>query len=257
VGIKCSRQTTSMYLAEHLPYELLMLRYAHRQLSQSRDQLHWNMSLEAFSIHARNLRDFLLNDGGSNNFKASDFLDNYTSSRQDLAGAMQKLNTQILHMAKSRPADDVKKFNTDQAHTLYQWLEDAMTEFLSSLSPGYRACWNEENSRIPATARLPFSPTSTNVPAKLSVLGPFPMRPSRYPDPLTPSLRCLPPMSSDLATGSSNTECRHASLGAAACRAGMYGIMGRRYSVVFLPPFTAHRHRPSRSLPRPLQRRRP
>jgi hypothetical protein len=175
-----------MYLAEHLPYELLMLRYAHRQLSQSRDQLHWNMSLEAFSIHARNLRDFLLNDGGRNNFKASDFLDNYTSSRQDLAGAMQKLNTQILHMAKSRPADDVKKFNTDQAHTLYQWLEDAMTEFLSSLSPGYRACWNEENSRIPATARLPFSPTSTNVPAKLSVLGPFPMRPSRYPGPVDP-----------------------------------------------------------------------
>jgi hypothetical protein len=60
-------------LEVHLPYELLMLRCAYRQIQSERNQLAWNMTLETFVLHARILEVFLTNGDDNRNFNAKDF----------------------------------------------------------------------------------------------------------------------------------------------------------------------------------------
>jgi len=61
------------HLGDHLPYEVLMLRHSYERTLEVRYALDWNAFHEAFAVHARNLFDFLMNKGGSNNFNARDF----------------------------------------------------------------------------------------------------------------------------------------------------------------------------------------
>jgi hypothetical protein len=139
------RQIT--HLAEHLPYEVLMLRHTHSQLHQEQSRLDWNAFLESFASHARNLIDFLTNRGDNRNFTASDFERTYRAkSHQDLMGAMEKLRYQILHFGKRRPLDQDKKLSLGDAHRLFQWIENEIPRFIVSLCPEYRASWTEERA---------------------------------------------------------------------------------------------------------------
>ncbi len=61
------------HLREHLPYELLMLRHTYDRINGNRYTLDWNAYYESFTIHARNLLDFLNNEGTGNNLKAKEF----------------------------------------------------------------------------------------------------------------------------------------------------------------------------------------
>jgi hypothetical protein len=65
-----SRNQKIEHFGDHLPYELLMLRRSHQRTLEDRYALDWNAFYEAFVVHAGNLSDFLMNEGGSNNFKA-------------------------------------------------------------------------------------------------------------------------------------------------------------------------------------------
>jgi hypothetical protein len=79
------------HLREHIPYELLMLRHTHRQLSQVDGQLDRNAFLEAFAVHARNLFNFLTNREDSRNLKASDFKSAYKRpAHQKLRGSLSR-----------------------------------------------------------------------------------------------------------------------------------------------------------------------
>jgi hypothetical protein len=169
------------HLAESLPYELLMLRHTHRQLSQEQNQLDWNVFLESFAIHARNIIDFLTNRSDSRDIEASHFGGAYKPpAHRELDGLKQKLHYQILHLGKRRQGelDREERFNTDDADKLCRWIEDAMARFLSSLSVEYRAHWNEERSQLPKTGmrRVQFGGmnrgTTTADPENYQV-GPF------------------------------------------------------------------------------------
>ena len=90
------------YLREHLTYELLMARYALRKLSVQTSQLDWNCYLEAFAVHARNMANFLTNDDG-NNEKAKYYVADFSASKpQQISSAFDRLNKQVLHLAKNR-----------------------------------------------------------------------------------------------------------------------------------------------------------
>jgi hypothetical protein len=51
------------HLEEHVPYELLMLRFTLGKLRTEKHPLAWNAMLESFAVHARNLYSFLANKG--------------------------------------------------------------------------------------------------------------------------------------------------------------------------------------------------
>jgi len=49
---------------EHVLFELLMLRYSYMRLSAQVDQISWNALFAAFNVSARNLYEFVSNEGG-------------------------------------------------------------------------------------------------------------------------------------------------------------------------------------------------
>src|SRR4051812_13574622 len=58
------------YLEEHLPYELSMLEHAFKHLQQPATYIgsraDFNVFLESFCVHARNLKNFITNDDEAN-----------------------------------------------------------------------------------------------------------------------------------------------------------------------------------------------
>lgn len=50
---------TENYLEEHLPYELSMLFHTYDRLWSTSNEADWNAFLEAFCVHARNLKMFV------------------------------------------------------------------------------------------------------------------------------------------------------------------------------------------------------
>ena len=164
------------HLKEHLPYELLMLRYTHKQLTEQNHKLNFNCYLECFGIHARLLLAFLTNQkgNGNNNFIASDFAKYRPISHDELRGVTQRVNSQILHLGKKRPSQPEEKFNTADADNILKWIETAILRFLDALSPEYRSHWNEDGADpvkfIPAE-RIGVGPTNvTSLP--FTVTGP-------------------------------------------------------------------------------------
>jgi hypothetical protein len=135
------------HLNDHLPYELLMLRYTYQQLHKQQLQLNWNVYLETLAVHARNLYYFLTSK--AKNLKANDFDTEYKhKGHLTLTGTMQKLQSQVLHLGKERSSDPEKKTNTDHADRLYQWIEKEMSRFLASLSPEDRIHWRGDGADL-------------------------------------------------------------------------------------------------------------
>jgi hypothetical protein len=155
------------HLEEHLPYELLMLRYTHQQLFAPQHQLDFNCYLECFVIHARILYNFLTNEQDARNFKATDFGQSYQPlPHNELSGAMFKLNSQILHFAKCRPNQPEKKFNTARVDKIHKWIEREISRFVKELSPEYRSHWNDDHADLekftPQSVGLKFFNTSSS-----------------------------------------------------------------------------------------------
>jgi hypothetical protein len=137
------------YLEEHLPYELLMLRYTHGQISEHHRRLAFNCYLECFAIHARILYKFLTKDEDSRNFEAKDFVGRYKPlPHTRLTGAMDKLNRQILHLSKSRADQPEEKFNTAHVEEIHQWIERAISGFVGALSPELQSHWKEDRADL-------------------------------------------------------------------------------------------------------------
>jgi hypothetical protein len=125
-------------LEDHLPYELMMLRYTRSRLGEPQSALIWNATLESFAMHARLLFEFLTNDGESRNFKAEDFSHGYVAKgKEKMRGKRDKLNEGLFHLAKTRSSDHHKKVSTEVAIVLFDWIEDRFEGFLASLSPDW------------------------------------------------------------------------------------------------------------------------
>jgi len=132
--------------------------------------------LECFAIHARILYAFLNNEKDSRNFKATDFEKTYKPiSRNELSGAMQRLNSQILHFGKCRTSEP-EEFTAKDADKIHRWIETAISVFLDALSPEYRSHWNKHSAEpeklIPQTGGFRPQQFNTSFPVSLrSALG--------------------------------------------------------------------------------------
>lgn len=138
------------WLKEHLIYERDMFRHTYRkvcELSQSLDRFAF---YESFAVHARNLYSFLTNDEDPRNYRAREFIDGFESDGGELHGKIQRMNTQVQHMGKSRAGDDDpdKKIKTGDCETVARWIEEHMQRFLSQLGEPYKQVWLDRGAKM-------------------------------------------------------------------------------------------------------------
>jgi hypothetical protein len=130
-----SRAQKVEHLGDHLPYELLILRHAHKRTPEDRYQLDWNAYYESFALHARNLFVFLTNGKGSTNFVAEDFVA-FTAEKDANVQKLinQDLHWQVFHFGKQRKSDPEKKVGTEGRQEIFDWVERNFKRFERALA---------------------------------------------------------------------------------------------------------------------------
>jgi len=158
------------FLAEHLLYELLMLRFAHAQILKPQGQLTWNALYESFAVHARILFDFLTNDAHSENMQASDYNSAFEAKDPGaVRGVKNSLNPHVLHLAKIRKEAD-RKPHIDRLKKLYVWLDENLIRFGHELPQNFSKHWHPERAN-PVIGYYGSSPqeviTQSNLPGQI------------------------------------------------------------------------------------------
>ena len=97
-------------MAEHVGYEIQLLRWAVGRLSQGPERILVNVAIECFLLHLRNLRDFFYAaNPRDDDAVASDYFDDPTtweSSRPELASVIavekERIHRALVHLSYSR-----------------------------------------------------------------------------------------------------------------------------------------------------------
>jgi hypothetical protein len=172
------------HLGDHLPYEVLMLRHSYQRALEDRYALDWNAFHEAFAVHARNLFDFLMNEGGSNNFRARDFSPGFTVRKDAKVQRVieQDLHWQVFHFGKQRQSEEEKKVGTEQRKAIFDWIEENFNAFIAALDPDLRPHWyaeradpekvREELAKATDTVAIGLAPQSASTGSPASFTGP-------------------------------------------------------------------------------------
>jgi len=143
------------YLNEHLGYEMFMLRYTAQTLPQRHQQLEWNICMESFAVHARILYEFLTNDKNARNFRANEYVPHFDAPKtDDTKSVFDRVNRQVLHLAKNRPNEASGKIILTDVDKAMQWIEHHFKIFVDSLEEPYRSCWNEDAATPPKNGLL-------------------------------------------------------------------------------------------------------
>jgi hypothetical protein len=141
-----SKQQKIEHLGDHLPYEVLMLRYTHSRMNSPRYPLAWNAFYEAFAVHARNLLDFLENKAGSSNFQASHFSDTFEvkedKENKEIGRVVrQEMNWQVFHFVKSRSSKQSEKVDLEKVNRVHKWVMDNFSRFILELNADLKEHW--------------------------------------------------------------------------------------------------------------------
>jgi hypothetical protein len=125
-------------LQDHLPYELLMLRYTHARMQAETHDLVFNTMYECFCMHARNMWDFLHNEGTGNNLKVKEFAKEYRAPEDQKAQRIINFDMQgqVFHFGKSRPSKQTDKVGLEKCKAVFDYIEKAFSEFMA-------ADWND------------------------------------------------------------------------------------------------------------------
>ncbi len=129
------REKKEQFLNEHLKYEHDMLEYSLSKLYCEGDQLGWNAFFESFAIHARNLYDFLRNEGKSNNYRASDFAENYKKPDHNIE--FNKLDPSVFHLGKDRVRRKIK-VRMNNIEILAGWIDENHLTWHRQLKKEYK-----------------------------------------------------------------------------------------------------------------------
>ena len=132
-----SKQGKVEYLTHHLSYELLMLRFTHARLHNTKHKLEWNAFLESFAVHARNLQFFLMNDKDSRNRRAEDYNPAFQASKPPVE-IKDKIAVYVVHPGKARSKEGSDKFNLERADKALPWIEKEFARFLEQLPENER-----------------------------------------------------------------------------------------------------------------------
>jgi hypothetical protein len=137
-------------LEEHLPYEVLMLRYTFGKLATP-DPMIWNAMSESFAVHARSLYHFLTNrtDHLDRDHIAKHFAD-YTAQdpNEKIWDTLKRIQWQILHLGRQRTIVDREKFKTGSAEEVLRWIEPRILEFKKALPDSVRRHLNPDKADL-------------------------------------------------------------------------------------------------------------
>jgi hypothetical protein len=160
------------YLREHLFYELMMLRYTLGRIQHVKSQVLWNALFESFGMHARNLYAFLRNERDHRNVIASDFVDQFNCGRENkIAGTMDRLNQQLLHLGRRRHQSGPQKLDTSDAIKVAEWIEKMLKKFSKELKEPYLKDWKPDDadlSEIDVTVLASTTPSQSSHPVAIS-----------------------------------------------------------------------------------------
>jgi hypothetical protein len=138
------RSDLNEYLNKSLKYELLMLRYTLPKIKAPPCQMELNAYFESFVVHARNLYQFLTNEGRGNDAGAREFASHFKANKtNDTISLFAKILPQILHLGRNRPSDPSKQANVDGAQKWSDWIEKNFKAFIDALGPEYAWDWND------------------------------------------------------------------------------------------------------------------
>jgi len=171
---KASDQEIISYLGEHLPYELLMLRYTRSLINRDQQFLDWNAFYESFAVHARNLYHFFIDRDGRKNMTITAMTSGFDLSRPiHIDVIIDKLNEQVVHKGKSRAKIPLEKIDITIAEQIFDWLESRVSPFEQTIKLEYRSHWRPELSdlsRISKSTQLPglSHPTTSTTPSTYS-----------------------------------------------------------------------------------------
>ncbi len=167
------------YLEEHVAYERTMLGYTYARLHDTAPGVGWNVVYESFGIHARNLYDFLRNEGKTQTtFRADDYVDSWPKPNALLS--FNELDVFLFHMSTGRA--ERQKLNLQRLQQLGAWLDDAWAKWVRRLPDPYARNLNQgpvcatplllQAGVTQATACTMFTAVSTTSGASVAVQSP-------------------------------------------------------------------------------------
>ena len=136
-------------LSDHLPYELLMLRYTYREIHTEQPALRWNALFESFAAHARALHEFLTGKSDNRNGHATDFIESFKANKPDrVRGKIGTLNQKIMHLGTTRKAREEEKINLTDTKALFDWIESEIQRFAEGLPKELKSHWRPERADL-------------------------------------------------------------------------------------------------------------
>jgi hypothetical protein len=161
---KRTEDELSRYLHNHLVYEVEKLRSTYDRLGTRLTGPDFDMVIENFALHARNLVDFLSPSKEARKSKnavyAALYVPGFRPLKTKIDKTLGKLNAQILHSSSERTTNVDDKFHTNLATNLLDWIEDKLAEFNEAL-PSNFGNWmppGQSPARLPVTQH----PSATN-----------------------------------------------------------------------------------------------
>lgn len=172
-------QQKELWLSEHLPYQVMMMRHAYSRLFDCTLSAHdWNAMYMAFAVASRNLVEFFSNkDRSTTNFGATDFVvGGFSISAKDIETPMKQVRAQIFHLDKARPAEKLDKLQLKNAQAVLKWIEKSLSDFRSKLNPDYKKIWSDQlapEHYVGLTLKLEDAPFSACTAAPLTASSTF------------------------------------------------------------------------------------
>ena len=143
----------SKFLQEHITYERIMLGHTYIKIHSAICQLDWNAYYESFCVHARNLYDFLRNEGSNNTFFAGKYVSGWQKPQHD--DRFNKLDSFIFHMSQNRL--EKQKPNTENLQFIGKWIDKHWQIWHAKLNDPYKALISSD----PVCVDVPAILTST------------------------------------------------------------------------------------------------
>jgi hypothetical protein len=151
------------FFAEHLPYEIDMLRATYELVRASKPPAEHSAVLESFLMHARNLIEFY-KDKPSCDFDPRMFtVGSFQLNKDFIADSvLPRINKQVSHLTARKVARDSDKLGPRDWALILRALEEETNRFGKALTGDYAAKWPFNQQRAVA------APTTTPAPAPQS-----------------------------------------------------------------------------------------
>ena len=143
-------QAKISFLVDHIAYEREMLAFCFKKLHETTAGLEWNAFYESFGIHARNIYDFLRNDGTKGTTFRANF---YYKSWKSLAYKdFNNVNGFIAHMSLDRLNGE--KLNLEKIQKMGAWLDEEFKNWGEKIEENFKDKLNTKDPACPSSLEL-------------------------------------------------------------------------------------------------------